>query len=410
MKRILFVLAALVALAGCKKDPVPGKDIPYERVAILYSIGRNNLGVDLQEDIYELCDLKNGAYVPDQHSGKALLVVSHLPQSPYSYTVLTEPVLIDIHIDQTGNVVRDTVFRMSKTSVLTDVQVMQTFFNKIKELYPTEHYGAVMSSHGSGWLPGPYYSNGQMPVKSFGQEIQDNDPYKNMMELSDLAKGIPYKLDYLLFDACLMGNVETTYELRNCADKIGVSATEVLSDGFNYLRLGRKLLGGATASPEGVCKDYFEQYSSQTGVNRSACIALVRTSALDKLASVCKPLFAKYSARLQEMDPLTVQRFFRYNGKDELTWHGWFYDLEDIIRVAGADASEMSALSTAISDCIIYKDCTPEFMVSHDGFGWYGFPFEHFCGLGMSIPQFPDASLKDWYKTLAWNRATELVK
>lgn len=408
MKRILFILAALLTLAGCEKKPVPGKDIPYDRVAVLYSIARNNLSEDLENDIKELCDVKNGAYVPEYGCDKALIVVVHTPYSYYSYDKPTLPVMMNIYRDKSGSVVRDTVFSMSGTSFLTDSNVMRTFFNKVRELFPADHYGAILSSHGSGWLPGPYYSNGKMTTKSFGQEIQGEDQY--LMDIQDLPDGLPFKLDYLLFDACLMGNVETVFELRQCADKIGVSATEVLSDGFNYLRLGRKLLGGDQASPEGVCKDFFEQYDIKTGRDKSACIALVKTSELPGLAEVCGRLFRDYSTEIQELDPLSVQRFFRYNGKEELLHHGWFYDLEDIIRVAGATEQELSELGSAIESCIIYKANTPEFMMSHDGYNWHGFTFEHFCGLGMSIPQFPSDEMRDWYRTLAWNEATGLVK
>jgi hypothetical protein len=54
------------------------------------------------------------------------------------------------------------------------------------------------------------------------------------MELADFANAIPYKLDFIIFDACFMGSVEVCYELKDKAEYIVASPTEILSPGFVY--------------------------------------------------------------------------------------------------------------------------------------------------------------------------------
>ena len=86
------------------------------------------------------------------------------------------------------------------------------------------------------------------------------------MELPDFAEAIPMKLDYILFDACLMGGIEVAYELRGKCSLLGFSQTEVLAEGLDYKTLTQHLLQKEKPYPEGVCADYFTQYDIQSGV------------------------------------------------------------------------------------------------------------------------------------------------
>lgn len=418
MKRLILAISApLLLLAGCCEKNKPDPVTNYDKVSVLYSVGRNNLGYYLKDDINEMCNGESGAYIPEYGSRNALLIIAHLPASSFHYEELTESVLINVHRTKSGSVARDTVFRMEPEKVLTDAQVMKAMLNKVRELFPSGHCGIVLSSHGSGWLPNNYFASGEVeygdsepaetlaPAKggklsSFGQEIQGDDHY--MMNIPDMVEGIPFHLDYLLFDACLMANIETVFELKDRASVIGVSATEILADGFNYKTLAKRLLEQNPASPKDVCQDYFEQYEHQTGSQRSASISLIDCSRLGNLATVCKALFGKYRDNLSKLNPADVQRFFRYDDSDELLKRGWFYDLLDIMDHAGITDAEHDELARAIADCVIYKAHTSQFLSEFD--------IRHFCGLSMAIPQFKDDKLKSFYKELSWNKATGLVK
>ena len=54
------------------------------------------------------------------------------------------------------------------------------------------------------------------------------------MDVLEMVRAITIHLDYIIFDACLMGGIEVAYELRNVADKIGFSQAEILAHGFPY--------------------------------------------------------------------------------------------------------------------------------------------------------------------------------
>jgi hypothetical protein len=127
---------------------------------------------------------------------------------------------------------------------------------------------------------------------------------------------------------------------------------------------------------------------------------MVDCSKMEALAEVCRDLFAKYRDQMREVDPETVQRFYRSD-------YHWFYDLADILAKSGATADELRAVDEALEQCVVYKAATPEFMGS--------FSIETFSGFSMFFPytklgNVHEFALQQYYKTLKWNIATGLVE
>jgi hypothetical protein len=236
-------------------------------------------------------------------------------------------------------------------------------------------------------------------VKSVGQDHVGS--YGNTMsyeiQIEEFARALPMYLDYILFDACLMGGIEVAYELA-VAGKCGIvgfSQTEVLAEGFDYPSIPSHLLSGGVPDTEAVCMDYFEQYDVQTGVYRSATISLVDCSCLEPIAEVCEELFGRYAHQIADLDPKKVQRYYRDN-------YHWFYDLVDIVAKAGATEEELESLNSAIDGCMVYRAATPEFMSE--------FAIKTYSGFSMYLPSDGGAELDKYYRTLKWNIATGLVQ
>ena len=431
MKRIfaralLFLTAAVSLVSGCECHRIDPEKTGYDRVLIMYSAGFNSLREYLYQDIQ---DLKSG-YAPSKKEARAFLVISHLSEARDEYSNQTSPQLIRVYTDGKKGVVLDTIKTYGGT--LSDPSNMKTILSDIKRQFPSEHYGMVFSSHASGWLPAGYFldptyyepkksSAGRksaaerdaLPPGTFPyveRELLPGEPLTKSvtmtngnstateMELLDFKASIPMHLDYLLMDACLMGCIEVAYEFKDICDQIGFSQAEILADGFNYKKLAGHLLEKDEPDTRAVVDDYYQQYAAKTDkTDRSATISLVDCTKLDALASTCKILFSKYSAELAELDPFTVQRYYR-NQKH------WFYDLEDILVQTGIDSSERSALASALNSCVIYKAATEEFLK-----GYGGFTIRTFCGFSMYLPCYGTAFLNGKYKELAWNKATGLV-
>lgn len=395
------------------------------KVLLLYSAGYNSLANYLRTDIEEL---SNGWLPKQRRADDVLLVYSHLALTRGDYSTPTEPVLFRIYRKTDDTIVRDTLVVYDRNTISSTPGQLNNVLSYIKEEFPAKSYGMVVSSHATGYLPSGFYSapdhyEFQQPQKSYGRDIRSLKPvpmpyvepeydpglpevksigqdlHSGMSyetDLKEFAQAIPMKMEYILFDACLMGGVEVAYELAEKCDRIGFSLTEVLADGFNYSTLAYNLLGNRqTSDTEAVCRDYFEQYEIQTGVNQSATISLVDCRKIQTLADVCSDLFAKYRDEIASVSHIDVQRYYRSS-------HHWFYDLRSILRNAGVSAADLERLDAALEECIIYNRYTPSFMGAFD--------ITECCGLSMYLPSYGHDELSKYYRTLSWNKATGLVK
>lgn len=414
--RWIAAFLAVVSLWGCSdwcsKDD--GKE--NDDVLLLYSAGYNSLSNYLKMDID---DLKQG-YVPTKNSGEDVLLVYTHVKSPSPI-----PALVRIYKNKHDAVVTDTLVVYEKGTVSASADQLGKVMNYVKDNFPAKTYGLIFSSHATGWLPAGYYTssdkyeNGEeskarlfsnqaypSPVpyvapeydpshpltKSIGQDLVSGHSYE--IELADFAEAIPMHLDYILFDACLMGGVEVAYQLRNVCDKVGFSQAEVLAEGFDYKTLTRHLFLADSPMPHKVCEDFYKYYESQSGLEQSATISCVDCGRLENLAQICGRLFSQYADQLKTLNPADVQRYFRSN-------YHWFYDLESILVEAGITDAELQELRAAIDECIIYKAATAEFI---------GISIDTFSGFSMFLPSNGGERLKEFYKTLDWNKATGLVR
>ena len=404
-------------------DRIPSQD--HRKVLLLYSAGFNSISSYLKEDIE---DLGKGWLPGRQRSNDIILVYSHQTATRGQYGTKTEPVLFRMHSLSDGTVIRDTLEVYETGTISASAAQLNNVLTYVKENFPAKSYGMIFSSHATGYLPEGFYSEpskyhfsesmkrswgvqglgrpvpvpyvepeqtpGLPAVKSIGQDVDGEFSYE--IDLREFAKAIPMKLDYLLFDACLMGGIEVAYELIGKCDRLGFSQAEVLAEGFNYKTLSTHLLGDrAESDPMSVCKDYFTQYDVQEGVYRSATISLIDCNNLEPLAETCSRLFEKYADNLRTLQASEVQRYYRGSKH-------WFYDLESILVNAGISDSELDELHEALGRCIMYKGATPSFMNE--------FTIHTFSGFSMYLPSNGNEELDKYYKTLKWNKITGLVK
>lgn len=421
-----LVLAVSICGCGklCKDDCKV--DEASRKVLLLYSAGFNSLRNYLLEDINEL---KQGWLPGNGCNDDILLVYIHTPVAGGQYYKPANPYLIRLYRNKDGKATADTLQTYEAGTISASATQLNQVLTYVRDNFTSGSYGMIFSSHATGYLPAGYYSNPgeyiapssrmrragipgvpapvpyiepeydpSLPmVKSIGQDVvgpsSAQESYE--MELADFAEAIPMKLDYILFDACLMGGIEVAYELRGKCGQLGFSQAEVLADGLDYKTLTKHLLQNEVPDPGKVCADYFSQYDVQSGLYRSATISLIDCDRLEPLASVCKDLFSSYREGLADIDPDKVQRFYRYEKH-------WFYDLESIIKEAGASDEDMAALRNALDQCVSYKGHTPEFMNE--------FKIETFSGFSMYLPKNGSEDLDRFYKTLQWNQATGLVE
>lgn len=411
---------------------VPVED--YENVFIVYSMGYNDLDNFLRDDINELL---TSPLMTTQRD--VMLIFSHLANhykgEYYSrWNEPTKPTLTKISRNIDGSIRRDTLKIWPDTRIGVDAQMLNEVLSYTKENFDAERYGILLSSHGSGWCPSGYLSNpskfensysfsdddpveirraqaeppllynlarpDEIPVKSMGAHFLSK--YESIeMDIQNLAAAFPFKMDYIIFDACFMGAVEVAYELRNVTDILIASQTEILGDGMDYQTMAGYIYPYGGPDLNGFCQRFFDYYNAQSGQYRSATISMIDCSQLEELASKCKEIFSSYRAGLSNVQAnrSKVQRYYRSAQSN----HQWFYDFGDIIKKCSLSPEDQAEFEEILNRTILYKAATQMFMSS--------FYINTHSGLSMYLPITTGRDyLNNFYKTLEWNKATGLVE
>ncbi len=192
---------------------------------------------------------------------------------------------------------------LSKESVemvLRDTKEALGFYDA--ELSFTPQLNMIISGHGTGWVPydvsgvfssakGVSYSSPDSIWESDNPSIitrymgSSND---GKMNISDLAEGIEASettLGYMLFDACLMANIETLYRLRDITEYVVASPAEIMGPGFPYsVTIPNLFVDNGTAFDlPAVCEDYYNYYLTEASY-KYATVSYCVTSELEPLA------------------------------------------------------------------------------------------------------------------------------
>ena len=362
----------------------------------MYAAAFSNLSASIAEDIDDI----TGSGLPTLKSGDVFLVYSHMPFRRGYYSTPTNPVLFRAWCDTDGTTHRDTLITYPDTDVSSTKEVMYKVLSDVKELFPAPHYGMIISSHGKGWIPTGYteqYAFAFSSVSPSGQQTREicietvND---SGIDVCDLADALPLKFDFIIMDSCLMGGIETAWEVRDKCKLLLFSPTEILNDGMRYSTMGPLLTNVASPDIKRIAAEYYDYYQSMSGSYQSAAITLIDCSRLEPIASACRKLVDKYRIAIEQTNSQKVQAYF-YN---ELHW---FFDLRDIFVQAGATDEDLAELDEALSDAIVYTASTEYF---------FNLKLERVCGLSMYKPYSILEDLNSFYRNLSWNKAIGLIQ
>ncbi len=366
-----FAILAVAIVLAYSCEEVRGVPVEYPvkaKTVLVYMVGNNNLSGTAEVNF---ADIQKG-FVPQQSEGNILV---------YYHTATQDPLLLNVVKRESGEVAIDTVYKFPTRNSATATS-FKNAMQVTKTLFPADEYGLIMWSHGTGWFPEGVYSQ----TRSFGSEENKE------INIPELVKAMPYKVSYVIFDACLMGGIETAYELKDSTDYIIFSPTEVLAAGFPYSKIMQPLFE-STTDLESVAKEYYNHYNQQSGEMRSATVTLVKTSELEGVAAAARAVFDEHRDKIPLLDMNNVQPYFRFNKH-------WFYDIEDFINQI-ASAEQASAFKQALDKAVIYKAATPYFI---------DIPITKYSGISTYIPNPADTELDAYYKEFAWNKATNMIE
>ena len=271
MKRILSYILFIVILASCSNE-IPEREYAQRsnRTILAYLIANNKSETDLDNYLKEnitwmytgLANMKDSC----------TLLIYYRPSQNDSF--FNEPTIMRYETDGYGNIngrkavnngynlnnilqeaeIVRTYPDVNHTA--TDPEIMQTVLNDMRILSTTTQFGIIFGSHASSWLPAQ-----QIQTFAFG------DDNAQSIDIPDMANAIkqafPYgKIDFILFDACMMGTAEVCYELRNVTNYCIASVMETSVFGFPY-HLFMSELYEENPDFQKICDDFISFYREQ---------------------------------------------------------------------------------------------------------------------------------------------------
>lgn len=285
-------------------------------------------------------------------------------------------------------------------------EYITTTINRLASLAPAERYGLVLAGHGTAWIArgtaGISKAGVSHPlfVPAVGAEVTRHFGESNVqVNPSELAEGITNSdiaLDYILFDACFMSNIETIYELRNSANYIIASPCEIMGRGFPYERTLPFLFknNGTTTDYDGAAKSYYLYYRDEyTSSSRCGSIAVYDCSEVEALRDATKEVV---KSALEEYDVESLQT---YEGQP----HHYFYDFGEWANVVATNSSALAAFSFQLDKTVIAKYTLSSYYTAYGSYGTRPINVEVYSGVTTSAPS---TTLKthwmetEWYKSI----------
>ncbi|GHU66973.1 clostripain [Bacteroidia bacterium] len=359
---MLFIVITALFYA-CEMDAPPDNSIPSSgrRTVLVYLGTDNNFHAEAARKIEILRENW------DKNTDGNLLIYSDAGGNAALIHIYYNP--------QKGNVADTIITYPDENSA--NPQTLTRVLNDVKNYRPANSYGLVVLSHATGWLPAEMSD----PTPRLKSIILDKGTSEadNYMELTAFAEAIPYKLNFIIFDACFMGAVEVAYELKDKADYIVASPAEVVSPGFVYSTMAQHLFQ-PQADLTAVARDFYEYFNNQSGLYRSATVSVVKTAELENL----KTLFQGIAGQARNDTGINDIQCFGY-GSQKI-----YFDLGDCIQKFAPE--KYNDFQTALDQCVIYKAHTDSYYSA--GKPNTLTPVRAFSGLSVYVPQaaYPEAN------------------
>lgn len=406
MKKWFYILLVIV-LAACSNEIPEQQPAKRSGRTVLAYLISNNAGTSLDNDLRNnVIDMYTA--LGNMKESCTLLVFYR----PYTGDIpLSNPTLMSFYTDGRGNVNNQPVLSgdnltfeavcqiaqkkeyTMNSQIATDPAVMKEVFTDMQIVAPSDSYGLILGSHASGWMKG-----NSVQSKAFG----DDDGYN--IDIPDLAgvlkNSFSEKLDFVLFDACMMGTAEVGYELKEVTSYCIASVMETPALGFPYKQVFSYLYS-ENIDYSAVCHEFisFNKVNNAWGT-----CAVMNCSQMENLANAVKAKLSEWKDALSSVSMQNVQQYgvgsYRYFSYDVLDF---FRELGGKSGVAEIDLNEaIASVQNALNETVIAKECIPN--PSNSSFR---VDEARFCGIGMYIPKEVNDYVPD---NISWNNWNDYYK
>lgn len=387
---ILICISFLCLFAACEQedDPIPAEKV--SRTVLVYIMGDNTLSALASVDIDEMM------------VGMKVVNASEVNLLVYLDNYDALPTLYRLTKGKDGKVTKETVKEYNE-QVSTDPTVMREVLNRAFMEFPADSYGLVLWSHGEGWIPSPLPTPKNTSTRWIGQ---DGGTYLNITDIASVLSNLPH-LEFILFDACFGQAIEVAYELRQYANYIIGSPTEIPGPGAPYNEVVPAMFKATNVGVEigeAYYKPYVDIYTGALPTNDKwtggVSVSVVKCAALEELASI-----TKQTLKSVDLNILLNSNLYNYDKRSKYSssFVG-YYDMKQLMQLLSTD---INAWTVAANNAIIYWKTTPK---NYSGIAGTMFPIpqETTCGVSHYIPMSTSSSAAAAYRSTAWYTAAGL--
>lgn len=388
MKKWLYTLLVIVLAACSNEIPEQQPAKRSGRTVLAYLISNNKAG---SLDTYLRDNVIDMYTALGNMKESCTLLVFYRPYT--GDAPLSKPTLMSFYADGRGNINNvaaltgseltfDAVCRIAQkkeytmnSQIATDPAVMEEVFTDMQTVAPSDSYGLILGSHASGWMKGT-----SVPTKAFG----DDDGYNiDILDLADVLKNsFSEKLDFVLFDACMMGTAEVGYELRETTSYCIASVMETPVYGFPYDQI-LPYLYSENVDYSAVCHEFIS--FNKTKDAWGTC-AVMDCSQMENLASAVKAKLSEWQDALSSVSMQNVQQYgvnsYKYFSYDVLDFFRELGRKSGVVKTTDLNEA-IASVQSALNQAVIAKDCLSGVDYDFEGLTIDG---TRFCGIGMYIP------------------------
>ena len=393
---LLCVLSCSDSGSGSRVVPdVVGKGEKADKTLLIYMMAENSLnnyaGYDVEEILSAAADVPNDCrlfvYVDDN-----------------KFPTITQ------YFRMTDGSVGSSVFHPFDNDVCSsDVSSLAEVLDFILKDYPTESLDLVLWSHADGWLRGPLNA---APQRSIGIDNGKNtfsNTITNTIEMEELAallEDLPVKVNRLMFDACFMQCVESSYALRHAADWLIASPAEIPADGAPYATVVPQFF--FSDGPEGIMDAYIKEYETESA---GAVLSVVSLKDMQHLADATYANVIKYFNVDKKRDYVDVFSYLpggKYTGSKT---YPSYYDM-NAVMLKYLTPSEYAYWREAFDKAVRYVSSSHKWYSAICG-RMIGYDAIVAGGISLYMPsvhsrnqQFnSDFRTTEWYSAAGWNEA-----
>ena len=415
IKKLFTLFICMISLAmtftGCSEEAFDTDSVNKQTILVFYpwtgSKSYTGLLGYLQNNIDSICD-----GIIDRkglNNSRVLVFLS----DKYNHSTL-----YDLQYNATTKSVDRVPLKEYEGTSYASAEGIADIMNEVKTQASALNYALIVGVHGCGWTYAsdwsryPYYARPSVTRPSdnnfsgiqFGPD--PNAPLtrffgsvslaENAMDISTLAEGIResgLKMQYILFDACYMSNIETAYELKDVTNYMIASGSEIMAAGLPYRSMW-SYLNSPTPNYSGIVStsvNFYKNNSSAPFCN----LAAIDCRQVEKLASVMKDINAEYQLSASvSLDSIQHLDGFRPN---------LFYDLETYVDSLRPSGYLLDQFKSQLKLTIKASDHTDEAytcIYSSDSF-----KIKNYCGITISDPSQHSVAIKGREKT-GWWKAT----